>query len=171
MSGPRWRRVGWFYALSFALLLLVPGLHALTASGPMDFEAAAERASAETGLAWTSNLPVMIRLGVEEPSLFLLILGSAVLVPLIAACLLATLALRTAWGAPAACARAPDLFSPWLVPALLAALGLTNDAVGLSGVATMETALTPDHQITKALPLALLAAAVVAHSGRGLGRA
>lgn len=47
--------------------------------------------------------------------------------------------------------------------------GLTNDAVGLSGAASVEVALTPYHQITKALPLAVLALAIAFAAGPALG--
>ena len=73
-----WRRVGWFFALALLLLLLVPLIHAIIGGGALDFEAAAARASAETGLAWTSNLWIVVRLCLAEPALWLLILGSAV---------------------------------------------------------------------------------------------
>jgi hypothetical protein len=38
--------------------------------------------------------------------------------------------------------------------------GLTNDSLGLSGAATIDIALTPLHQLTKAVPLAILALVV-----------
>jgi hypothetical protein len=44
----------------------------------MNFAAAGARASAETGLAWTSNLLVMVRLCLAEPVLWLIVFGSAV---------------------------------------------------------------------------------------------
>lgn len=81
------RRVALFYALTFVLLAAVPILHGLLASGPMNFAAAGARASAETGLAWTSNLLVMVRLCLAEPVLWLIVFGSAV--PSIAALLVA----------------------------------------------------------------------------------
>ncbi|MBW2316752.1 MAG: CPBP family intramembrane metalloprotease [Deltaproteobacteria bacterium] len=48
--------------------------------------------------------------------------------------------------------------------------GLGNDAMGFSGLVTIEQALTPYHQITKAIPFALVALLIVAASGRRLGR-
>jgi hypothetical protein len=72
------RRVALFYALTLALLAAIPMLHGLLASGPMDFAAAGARASAQTGLAWTSNLLVMLRLCAAEPVLWLVVFGSAV---------------------------------------------------------------------------------------------
>jgi membrane protease YdiL (CAAX protease family) len=48
--------------------------------------------------------------------------------------------------------------------------GVSNDAIGLSGHAAMETILTPVHQATQALPLAALAAILIALSGPELGR-
>ncbi len=53
--------------------------------GSMDFDAIAARASKATGLAWTSNLLVVLRLIAYEPLLLLLLLGS--LVPALAAIL------------------------------------------------------------------------------------
>ena len=47
--------------------------------------------------------------------------------------------------------------------------GLTNDAIGLSGAATIDVALTPLHQLTKAVPLAILAMAVCLLAGSSLG--
>jgi membrane protease YdiL (CAAX protease family) len=67
-----------FYALTFVLLAVIPLAHALSAGGPMDFDAAGARAAAETGLTWTSNLLVMIRLCIAEPVLWLIVFGSAV---------------------------------------------------------------------------------------------
>jgi len=55
-----------------------------------------------------------------------------------------------------------------LLPAVVAH-GLTNDAMGLAGVATIERALTPYHQITKAVPFALLAALLILAAGKRLG--
>lgn len=73
-----WKRVAVFYALTFLLLITIPVAHGLLASGPMDFATAGARASAETGLAWTSNLLVMIRLCMAEPVLWLIVFGSTV---------------------------------------------------------------------------------------------
>ena len=55
-----------------------------------------------------------------------------------------------------------------LLPAVMVH-GLTNDAMGLSGAAEIGQALTPFHQITQALPLALFAIVIVGFSGRQLG--
>ena len=57
-----------------------------------------------------------------------------------------------------------------IIPAIMVH-GLTNDAVGLSGVASMEIALSPYHQATKALPFAFIAFGIVFISGRRLGLA
>jgi len=302
---PGWKRVAWFYALTFLLLILIPVLQAVSSSGPLDFDAVAARASAETGLAWTSNLLVVIRLSLVEPTLWLLVLGSAVpslaalltcawarpsrlrqllarfrvrvawrealvsyllLLVLVVVCLLAVYVLRAALPGPAY-SRSAGILGPGLIGALLMAAfldqgavleelgwrgyalpelqaglmsplgaalliglgwglwhiprdvvagvierlgwvqylllflpsfvlgtisvsviaayfvnrcggsiipaimvhGLTNDAVGLSGLATMEIALSPYHQATKALPFALLAIAILALAGRRLG--
>ena len=56
-----------------------------------------------------------------------------------------------------------------LIPAIMVH-GLTNDAVGLSGLANLNTALTPYHQITRSLPFLILAVILIALSGRQLGR-
>lgn len=303
-----WRRFAIFYALTFVLLVLVPLLEAVLPGGDLDFDAMAARASAKTGIAWTSNIVSLVRLAFVEPGLWLLALGSAV--PSLAA--LFALALsgdRQAWrsfarrlsplnragwrrnaevyifGALAlvaclAIARVirdaaggfeyppgPGLFSAAIVPALLAAAfldqgalleeagwrgyaapllqenavsplaaalivglawglwhaprdifadvvgrlgmaryltlylpsfvlgtvavsviavflmnrlggglwpaimahGLTNDSVGISGVADITQALTPYHQITKAAPLAGLALVIVLVAGKRLG--
>lgn len=55
-----------------------------------------------------------------------------------------------------------------LWPAIMAH-GLTNDSVGVSGLADITQALTPYHQITKAAPLAGLALVIVLFVGRRLG--
>jgi len=73
-----WSRLAVFYALTFLLLIGIPLVHALTATGALELGAAGARASAETGLAWTSNLLVVIRLCVAEPVLWLIVFGSAV---------------------------------------------------------------------------------------------
>jgi membrane protease YdiL (CAAX protease family) len=73
-----WKRIGWFFALTLLLLLLVPLIHTISGGGALDFDAAAARASAEAGLAWTSNLWVVVYLCLAEPTLWLLVLGSAV---------------------------------------------------------------------------------------------
>lgn len=48
--------------------------------------------------------------------------------------------------------------------------GLANDAVGLSGSAAIDLALTPEHQITKALPLLILAIILALLTRARLGR-
>lgn len=55
-----------------------------------------------------------------------------------------------------------------LLPAIMVH-GLTNDAMGLSGGATIEQALTPYHQITRALPFVLFAIVIIWVAGRQLG--
>jgi len=75
---PGWKRLAVFYALTFLLLIAIPVIHSMTATGAMDFDGAGARASAETGLAWTSNLLVVIRLCMAEPVLWLIVFGSAV---------------------------------------------------------------------------------------------
>lgn len=82
------RRLLVFYALTFLLLVLIPIAHASMAAGGMDFDAAGARATAETGLGWTSNLLVVIRLCMAEPVLWLIVFGSAV--PSLAAILVCT---------------------------------------------------------------------------------
>ena len=57
-----------------------------------------------------------------------------------------------------------------LIPAIMVH-GLTNDAVGLSGLANLNTALTPYHQVTRCLPFLILSVVLIALSGRQLGRA
>jgi len=56
-----------------------------------------------------------------------------------------------------------------LLPAIIIH-GLGNDAMGFSGRATIEVALTPGHQITKALPFLVIAVGLIIISGRQLGR-
>jgi membrane protease YdiL (CAAX protease family) len=55
-----------------------------------------------------------------------------------------------------------------LLPAIMVH-GLANDAMGIAGAATIERALTPGHQITKALPFALLALLIWRIAGSRLG--
>lgn len=55
-----------------------------------------------------------------------------------------------------------------LIPAIIVH-GLTNDAVGLSGITEITTALTPYHQATKALPLAVVAVFLIVQSRGRLG--
>lgn len=299
-----WKRVAAFYALTFLLLVVIPAIHGVTASGPMDFGAAGARASAETGLAWTSNLLVVIRLAMAEPVLWLIVFGSAVpslaallvcarrrsqiralldrfrlrmpwrvalmeyglLLLLMVAGLVAVYALRSVLPGPEY-RRATGILGPGLVGALLSAAfldqggvleelgwrgyalpqlqsglaspvaaallvgvgwglwhvprdvtggvverlgmfqylvlllptflagtistsivaayfvnrcggsiipaimvhGLSNDAVGLSGMAPMDLVLSPYHQATKALPFVLIAAGIIVVAGRQLG--
>ena len=47
--------------------------------------------------------------------------------------------------------------------------GLTNDSVGLSGFTTIVSALTPYHQATKAIPMALIAVGLIWWTGGKLG--
>lgn len=299
----RWKSLIYFYLLCFLLLALIPLLAIPLNNGSMDFDAAAESASAVTGVAWTSYLWDVLRLSIVEPILWLVVLGSAI--PSLAAIivvistretqtlrqllkrlhptggerdygsalkaygllvliLVPTLALvylirRITGGIYD---RGPEIFSLSLVPALLAAAfldqgavleelgwrgyathelqaklqsplgasllvgvgwglwhvprdvttgvierlgtsqylglylpsflagtiaisiiaayfmnrlggslipaimvhGIINDAVGISGLTTITQALTPYHQITKALPLAIVAAALVISS-------
>ena len=55
-----------------------------------------------------------------------------------------------------------------LLPAIIVH-GLANDAMGIAGLATVERALTPDHQLTKAAPFLALALLITLRSGRQLG--
>ncbi len=48
--------------------------------------------------------------------------------------------------------------------------GISNDAVGIAGEATMAVALTPYHQLTQNIPFALLAALLVLMHGKELGK-
>lgn len=57
-----------------------------------------------------------------------------------------------------------------VIPAIMVH-GLTNDAAGLSGVATIDVALSPHHQLTKAIPFLVLALVLVVKAGRNLGKA
>ena len=57
-----------------------------------------------------------------------------------------------------------------VIPAIIVH-GLSNDSAGISGAATMELALSPYHQATKALPFALLAVGIVLLAGKSLGLA
>ncbi len=56
-----------------------------------------------------------------------------------------------------------------VIPAIVVH-GITNDAIGISGAASIAEALTPFHQITKSLPFAVIAIGVIAYSGTSLGR-
>jgi hypothetical protein len=73
-----WKPLYWFYGLSFLLLALIPLCAVLFNGGSMDFGAAAQRASAATGVPWTSNLYHVIQLCLAEPTVWMLLLGSAV---------------------------------------------------------------------------------------------
>ena len=77
-TSPAWKKLGVFYALTFLLLIVIPLINGLMSTGGMDFDGAGARASAETGLAWTSNLLVVFRLCMVEPLLALVVFGSAV---------------------------------------------------------------------------------------------
>ncbi len=55
-----------------------------------------------------------------------------------------------------------------LIPAIMVH-GLANDSMGISGAATINQALTPLHQFTKAVPFLILAALIVYVAGRQLG--
>jgi len=77
MTSPN-ARFGLFCLLSILLLALVPLIDLAAGGGLMDFGGQAARASAATGIAWTSNLVNVVRLALVEPGLWLLILGSAV---------------------------------------------------------------------------------------------
>lgn len=305
-----WKQFAAFCALALTLLALVPILAATIGSGSLDFDAMAARASAETGIAWTSNLINVLRLAFAEPNLWLLILGSAVptlaafvmlvaardagqwraflrrylprggtalpiaqtiilyaaLIASLVACLVLAFVLRD-WWTPGQYAHAAGMMGVGIVPAVLSAAfldqgavleeggwrgyavpllqksgvtplvaaiavglvwalwhvprdiviglpqnlgiaeyllfylpsfalgtvtisviavffmnrlggsiipaimvhGLANDSMGLSGAATITQALTPYHQITNALPFALLAAIIFAIGGPKLG--
>lgn len=63
-----------------------------------------------------------------------------------------------------------NLIGGSLIPAILVH-GLANDAIGLAGQATIEQALTPGHQITKALPFLAFALLLVIWKGSMLGYA
>lgn len=305
--GTETRGIAGFFALTFLLLGLIPLLARVTGTS-LDFEGAAARASESTGVAWTSNAISILRLAAVEPTLWLLILGSAVpslaalivcairgkqellrllrrfrpmcatvrprdaflayLVlgvsmpvvlliayavrivlpgpdyaqpdgltgPVLVLALLATAFLdqgglleELGWRGYGQAKLQDRLMSPlsaalvvgvawglwhvprdivggvaerygWLsyclvyLPAFLAGTiatsilaayfvnrtggsvipaimvhGLTNDAVGLSGIATVDVALSPYHQITKAIPFLVLALALILKTGRNLG--
>ncbi|MBW2293377.1 MAG: CPBP family intramembrane metalloprotease [Deltaproteobacteria bacterium] len=55
-----------------------------------------------------------------------------------------------------------------LIPAIMVH-GLANDSMGIAGMATIERALTPDHQLTRALPFLAFAILILIVSGRQLG--
>lgn len=72
-----------FAILTFVLLGLVPLVDLLVAAGGESMEEVAARASEKTGLVWTSNILVVIRMSFAEPALIALLVGS--LVPALAA--------------------------------------------------------------------------------------
>lgn len=74
-----------FGILTFALLGLVPLVELLLAGGGESLAEIAARASEKTGLVWTSNLLVIIRMSIAEPALVALLVGS--MVPALAAML------------------------------------------------------------------------------------
>ena len=55
-----------------------------------------------------------------------------------------------------------------LIPAI-AVHGLANDAMGFSGMVSIDQALTPYHQMTRAIPFLLLAVGIALASGKQLG--
>jgi membrane protease YdiL (CAAX protease family) len=67
----------YYYLLTFLLLGLIPILALIFNDGSMNFDQAVTKATKGTGLEWTSNLLVMIRLILAEPLLLLIVLGSA----------------------------------------------------------------------------------------------
>tara|TARA_R110002072_G_scaffold1780_3_gene14632 strand:- start:31301 stop:32239 length:939 start_codon:yes stop_codon:yes gene_type:complete len=77
-SGLKLKPLYWFYALSFLLLAFIPVVALLFNDGSMDFGAAAQKASAETGVIWNSNILNLIRLCLAEPMVWMLVFGSAV---------------------------------------------------------------------------------------------
>ncbi len=84
MNSP-WRKFAVFCVFSLLLLALVPLLSFVFGTS-MDFGAIALRASEKTGVPWTSNVANVVRLCLEEPGLWLLLLGS--FVPTLAALLM-----------------------------------------------------------------------------------
>ena len=67
-----------YYVLTFLLLGLIPIFALFFNNGSLDFDQAVIRASEKTGLEWTSNLLIVIRLIFAEPIILLIVLGSAV---------------------------------------------------------------------------------------------
>lgn len=65
-----------FILLSFLLLALIPLFAWIFNDGSLDFDTAAQRATDRTGLIWTSNILVVLRMCLAEPVLFLNLLGS-----------------------------------------------------------------------------------------------
>jgi hypothetical protein len=72
-----------FGILTFVLLGLVPLVDFLFAAGGENVAEIAVRASEKTGLVWTSDLLVVIRMSIAEPALLALLVGS--IVPALAA--------------------------------------------------------------------------------------
>jgi membrane protease YdiL (CAAX protease family) len=133
---PRWKRAASFYTLTFLLLALVPILQGAVLGGPLDFDAAAARASEETGLAWTSNLIAVVRLALAEPTLWLLLFGSAV--PSIAALLVC------AWAGPARLKELLGCFRlglPWRQALIWCGLAAALVVAGLVGTSLLRTLL------------------------------
>jgi fucose permease len=56
-----------------------------------------------------------------------------------------------------------------LIPAIMVH-GLTNDAVGFSGLTVIERALTPDAQLTRAIPTLAFALVLILAGWREQGR-
>jgi hypothetical protein len=77
-----------FGIFSFVLLGLVPLVDLVLAAGGENITEVAARASEKTGLVWTSNLLVVLRMSIAEPALLSLLVGS--LVPALAAVLALT---------------------------------------------------------------------------------
>jgi membrane protease YdiL (CAAX protease family) len=78
-----WTRLSLFYLFSFLLLGVIPLVDLAFGGGLMDFGGQAARASAVSGVEWTSSLLDVGRLALIESGLWLLIFGSSV--PMIAA--------------------------------------------------------------------------------------
>jgi membrane protease YdiL (CAAX protease family) len=72
-----WKPIAVFFVLTVLLLGLVPILGMVSGVTP-DFDAAAARATEKTGIEQTSNLIIILRLALVEPTLWLLLLGSSI---------------------------------------------------------------------------------------------
>ena len=72
-----------FFVLTFVLLGLVPLSDLILTTGGESLDDIAARAEEKTGLVWTSNLLVVIRMAFAEPALIGLLIGS--MVPALAA--------------------------------------------------------------------------------------
>lgn len=91
-----WTRFWVFYLLTFLLLALLPILSGVFGDGSMDFDGMGARASAETGIPWTSNIVSVVRLALVEPGLWLYVLGSSI--PALAALVMLTIGFdSSAW--------------------------------------------------------------------------